>query len=428
MPLQPAYRRLWPDLTPDRFGIIVGSYAFAAFCSGIFGAFFTDRFDRKRSMLVLYAGFTVGTFLCGVAPDYWWLVAARLVAGAFGGIMGAVALAIVGDLFHDERRGRATGVLMWGFSLATIAGVPAGLFLKKAWGGAPGTPFIALALLCVVIWVLAVFVLPAVRGHLGLEVRMYKENPYDKNLAGPAHPIIRSMTRVITDTAHVRAYVFMFFVVMSTFLLFPFVAGYVVANMGLHEDWELPWVYVCGGATTFFVMPVVGWLADRFGKRAVFRIAGSLTAVPILLVTNLQALAGGMDNRVYTVILTLAATTLLMVFASARIVPAMAMVTASTRPRYRGSFLSFTTAVQQLSGAIASAVAGFILVQKDEHAPIEYFPIVGLLGATIAILSVFLAQFLRPAEIEPDVANEPETEEELVIEGRASDAGVGSPS
>ena len=428
MPLQPAYRRLWPDLTPDRFGIIVGSYAFAAFCSGMFGAFFTDRFDRKRSMLVLYAGFTFGTFLCGVAPDYWWLVAARVVAGAFGGIMGAVALAIVGDLFHDERRGRATGVLMWGFSLATIAGVPAGLFLKKAWDGAPGSPFIALALLSVAIWVLALFVLPAVRGHLAPEARMFKDNPYDNNPAGPAHQMIHSMIRVITDTAHVRAYVFMFFVVMSTFLLFPFVAGYVVANMGLNEDWELPWLYVCGGGTTFFVMPFVGWLADRFGKRALFRITGGLTAVPILLITNLQALIGGIDSRVAVVLLTLAASTLLMVFASARIVPAMAMVTASTRPRYRGSFLSFTAAVQQLAGAIASAVAGFILVQKDEHGPIERFPIVGLLGASMAIFAVFLAQLLLPAEIEPDVPNEPETEEELVIEGRASDTGVGSPS
>jgi predicted MFS family arabinose efflux permease len=169
---------------------------------------------------MLYAGFTVGTFLCGVAPDYWSLVAARVVAGAFGGIMGAVALAIVGDLFHDERRGRATGVLMWGFSLATIVGVPAGLFLKKAEGGGPGSPFIALALLSVLIWVLAVFVLPTVRGHL----------------TGPAHQIIHSMIRVMTDATHLRAYVFMFFVVMSTFLLFPFVAGYVVANIGLDED------------------------------------------------------------------------------------------------------------------------------------------------------------------------------------------------
>jgi predicted MFS family arabinose efflux permease len=412
MPLQPAYLRLWPTLTTTGFGIIVASYAFAAFCSGLLGAFFTDRFDRKKSLLVLYAGFTIGTFLCGVAPDYWSLVGARVVAGAFGGIMGAVALAIIGDLFHDERRGRATGVLMWGFSLATIVGVPAGLFLKNVLGGSPGSPFTALALLSLVIWVLALFALPAVRGHL----------------AGPAHQMLHSMTRVMTDATHLRAYLFMFVVIMSTVLLFPFVPGYVVANLHLSEDWELPWIYVCGGGAACLILPLVGWLADRFSKRAVFRVAGTLTAVPILLITNLQPLLSGVENREYTVVLTLIATTMLWIFASGRAVPAMAMVTASSRPRYRGSFLSFTAAVQQLASGIASAVAGFILVQDGDKGPIEHFPVVGLLGAGLAIFSVFLAERLRPAEIEPDVSNEPETEEELVIEGRASDTGVVSPS
>jgi predicted MFS family arabinose efflux permease len=279
-------------------------------------------------------------------------------------------------------------------------------------GGGPGLPFAALALLSLVIWVLSVIVLPAVRGHL----------------AGPAHQMIQSMIRVMTDATHLRAYLFMFCLIMSTFLLFPFVAGYVVANIGLNEDWQLPWVYVCGGGATFLVLPVVGWLADRWGKLQVFRVVGALTAVPILLITNLQALLSGIDQRVYKVVLTLAATTLFMIFASGRSVPAMAMVTASSRPRYRGSFLSFTAAVQQFAGAIASAVAGFILVQKNEQAPIEHFPVVGLLGAGMTIASVFLAELLRPAEIEPDVINEPETEEELAIEGRASDTGVVSPS
>src|SRR5260370_11425020 len=97
MPLQPTYKRLWPDLTPKGFGIIVGAYALAAGFSGLFGAFLTDRFDRKKSLLVLLAGFTIGTFLCGIAPDYWWLVAGRGGAGPFGGILGAVLLAIIAD-------------------------------------------------------------------------------------------------------------------------------------------------------------------------------------------------------------------------------------------------------------------------------------------------------------------------------------------
>jgi predicted MFS family arabinose efflux permease len=411
MPLQLAYHRQWPDLTPFGFGIIVGSYAMSAGFSGLFGAFFTDRFDRKKSMLVLLAGFTIGTFLCGIAPDYVSLVAGRVVAGAFGGIIGAVSLAIIGDLFHDARRGRATGVLMWGFSLATILGVPSGLFLKKFEGGA-GVPFIALALFSLVIWVIAIFILPQVRSHIADQ---------KKGLLG-------SLLPVMTDATHLRAYLSMFFMVASSFLIFPSLAEFVVANVGLSEDWELPWVYICGGAATIISLPVIGWFSDRWGKREMFRVFGSLTVVPILLSTNLDVLLNGVTNRALVVGLTLACTTLFMVVTSGRSVPALAMITASSRPRYRGSFLSFNAAVQQFAGAIAAGVAGFILVQKDENSPIGNFPIVGLLGVAMTVVSVVLAELLRPAAIEPNVENEPETEEELIVEGRASDTGCVSTS
>jgi predicted MFS family arabinose efflux permease len=427
MPLQLAYQRQWPDLTPLGFGIIVGSYAMSAGFSGLLGAFFTDRFDRKKSMLVLLGGFTVGTFLCGVAPDYYSLVAGRVVAGAFGGIIGAVSLAIIGDLFHDARRGRATGVLMWGFSLATILGVPSGLFLKKLEGGA-GVPFIALALFSLVIWVLAIFVLPQVRSHI---------DDRSKGFLGA----LLALLAVMTDATHLRAYLFMFFMVASSFLIFPSLAEFVVANVGLNEDWELPWVYICGGAATIISLPVVGWFSDRWGKRQMFRLFGSLTVVPILLSTNLDTLLRGFASRSLVVGLTLASTTLFMVITSGRSVPALAMITASSRPRYRGSFLSFNAAVQQFAGAIAAGVAGFILVQPHNaicmatgaagvhvNAPIYNFPIVGALGVAMTIASVALAELLRPAAIEPNVENEPETEEELIVEGRASDTGVVSTS
>ena len=201
MPLQPRYKVAMPGITPFDFGVIVAAYGFSAGVSGFLGAFFNDRFDRKRLLLILYAGFTIGTFLCGFAPDYWTLVAAHVVAGAFGGIMGAATLAIVGDLFHDARRRRATGVIMWGFSVASIVGVPLGLELSEAFKHEQQTPtqaealfsvqvpFLALAAFCVLIWVLALFVLPPVREHLAERQRK----------------ILGAMFRVMTDTAQPAA-------------------------------------------------------------------------------------------------------------------------------------------------------------------------------------------------------------------------------
>src|SRR6202040_1140318 len=99
---------------------------FSAGLASLLAARFLDRFDRKRALLGLFAGFILGTLLCAIAPSYPLLLLARAVAGAFGGVCGANVLAIIGDAFPDSRRGTATGVVMSAFSIASIMGVPLG--------------------------------------------------------------------------------------------------------------------------------------------------------------------------------------------------------------------------------------------------------------------------------------------------------------
>src|SRR5437867_856865 len=133
MPLGPQYQK---DLhiTPQEFGWLVSVYGFSSSLSGLLAAWFLDRFDRKRTLLALYGGFTVATLLCAASGNYYFLLAARGLAGVFGGVMASTVLAVVGDLFADARRGRAMGVVMSSFSVASIAGIPAGLFLAEHLG------------------------------------------------------------------------------------------------------------------------------------------------------------------------------------------------------------------------------------------------------------------------------------------------------
>src|SRR5581483_6067227 len=86
------------DISPAQFGLAVSAYAFSAGISGILAAGFADRFDRKRLLLFFYAGFTLGTALCAVAPNYHVLLTGRIVTGLFGGVIGSVVIAIVTDL------------------------------------------------------------------------------------------------------------------------------------------------------------------------------------------------------------------------------------------------------------------------------------------------------------------------------------------
>src|SRR5437879_5631625 len=163
MPLGPQFMRLF-DVGPREFGLLISSYTFAAAASGFVAAFWIDRFDHKRVLLALYGGFIVATALCGLAPNYALLLAARVVAGTFGGVMGGIVLAIVADLVPFARRATATGIVATSFSLAAVAGVPAGLWIAahSTWR----MPFLALAAASVIVAIAASRVLPPISGHL----------------------------------------------------------------------------------------------------------------------------------------------------------------------------------------------------------------------------------------------------------------------
>jgi len=369
MPLGPTYLREM-RLQPEEFGRVVGAYNVSAGIMSLLAARFLDRFGRKPVLLVLYAGFTAGTLLCAVAPDYPLLLAARTVAGAFGGVVAAVVMAIVGDAFPDARRGTATGIIMSAFSVASIAGVPLGLYLAEELGW--NAPFTVLAGLSALVLLIAAGVLPPLRGHLG-----------------QVHAAPTSTWAVLTDPDHLRAFGLTVALVLSTFTLVPHLATYLVVNAGLAQP-ELKFMYLCGGLATLVTLTFFGRLADRLGKLRVFRALALFTLIPILLITNLPA---GLPLAAV-----LALTTIFMISTSGRMVPAMALITASSAPRYRGSFMSLNTAVQHVASGLGAYLAGTLLTQPDgEQGPLVGYPLVGVISCLATVTSVVLAGHLRPA-------------------------------
>src|SRR6201991_3197805 len=121
------------DISAAQFGVAVSAYAFSAGISGILAAGFADRFDRKRLLLFFYFGFSLGTALCAVAPNYHLLLLGRIVTGLFGGVVGSVVLAIITDLFPLHLRGRVMGFVQTAFAASQVLGIPVGLFLANRW-------------------------------------------------------------------------------------------------------------------------------------------------------------------------------------------------------------------------------------------------------------------------------------------------------
>jgi len=367
MPLGPQYIRVF-HITPGQFGLIVSAYAFSAGIFGVVAGFFLDRFDRKTALLWLFAGFAVGTFFCALAPTYELLIAARFVAGAFGGVVGALVMAIVGDVIPLARRGAAMGMVMSAFSVASICGVPVGLALAShlSWHA----PFLALAAISVVILLAGVWVLPPLRDHLR---------------GGAREETMARMRVILSEGGHQRAFLFTAVLTFTSFLVVPYISNYMVANAGLTEK-QLPYIYLCGGLTTLFSMNLIGRWADRVGKRRAFVVMSASCAVQIVAVTNLPRVP---------VALAVTVSTVFMVCMSGRFVPGMALITATVEARYRGGFMSINSAVQQFASGLAAFLSGLIIGETAAGAMTRYW-LAGAMAVAMAFVGVYLVQFLTP--------------------------------
>lgn len=149
MVVLPLGQHLMRSLSIDtfQFGAIVSSYTIAAGMVGFLATTFIDRIPRKVAFLAIYAGFLVGTLACGLSTSFFELLMGRIVTGVFGGLLGGIAMAIIGDEIPEARRGQAMGVLMSSFALASVLGVPSSLFIGNRFGwNAPLLGIVAIGL------------------------------------------------------------------------------------------------------------------------------------------------------------------------------------------------------------------------------------------------------------------------------------------
>ncbi|HZX41762.1 MAG TPA: MFS transporter, partial [Myxococcaceae bacterium] len=133
MPLGPDFARAL-GIPLSRLGLIGGAYTAAAAVAGVLGSTFLDRFDRRPALAVAMTGLVLGTLAGGLAWNFESLLAARFLAGAFGGPATSLSLSIIADAVPPERRGKAMGAVMGAFSVASVVGVPLSLQLS-IWGG-----------------------------------------------------------------------------------------------------------------------------------------------------------------------------------------------------------------------------------------------------------------------------------------------------
>ena len=356
MPLGDDFARAL-DIDRAHIGYVSGAYTGAAFAAGLIGSRFLDRFDRRPALLVSVVGLAVGTALGGAATGLWSLLVARVIAGAFGGPATSLSLAVVADVVPVERRGRAMGIVMAGFSIASIFGLPAGLALARA--GSWRFPFFVIAGLALVGFVIASINLPSVRGHLD----------------GPRHrytPMLELVRRREIALGLASACVMM----MSIFLVVPNLPAYLLNNLGFPRH-HYEYLYLGGGVAAFIMLQIGGRWVDRSGPIPVMS-AGTAVALTAMA-TGFLVVPPALPIPIVFV--------LFMCSAPLRGVSQSTLATRLPAPSERAQYMSLQSALQHAAMTAGAVVSATILTSDPATKAVAPMWVVTAIAMSFAVLA-----------------------------------------
>jgi predicted MFS family arabinose efflux permease len=350
-------------LTTGQFGFAVSAYAFSAGISGLLTAGFADRFDRKKLLLFFYIGFIGGTLLCGLAHSYELLIAARIVTGLFGGVIGSISMAIVADLFPLEQRGRVMGFMQMGFGASQVLGIPISLFLANHFGWQ--SPFLMIVGLATAIWLIVLVRMPQVRDHLSVRT---ETNPFHH----------------LWKTLRLRDYRIGFLATamlsLGGFMMMPWGSAFSINNLHVTPQ-QLPVVFMVAGVSSMIIMPLIGRISDRIDKFRLFAISSLWMIVVVVIYTNLGPVP------LWVVLLMNVG---FMIGIMSRMVPAMALASSLPQMQDRGAFMSINASLQQMAGGLAAAVGGMIVVQRTKYSPLEHYDTLGYVIVVLSLICIFM--------------------------------------
>lgn len=350
------------DITTSQFGVVVSAYAFSAGASGLLAAGFADKFDRKKFLLFFYTGFVGGTILCALAPTYTTLLIARIVTGIFGGVISSVSFAIITDLFKLEVRGRVMGFVQMAFAASQILGLPIGLALSNYWGW--HAPFWMISVFAIIVGIVILLYMKPITAHLAIK---------------PEHNAFRHLLKTVSDSHYLQAFLATTLLATGGFMLMPFGSAFGIHNLGLTME-QLPILYGVTGVFSILVGPLIGKLSDKTGKFRMFMFGSFISMAMVLTYTQLG---------ITPLWIVISLNVVLFIGISGRIIPAQALMTAIPAPQDRGAFMSINSSVQQISGGVASAIAGMIVVQQADG-KLEHYPVLGYVVATTMCICILL--------------------------------------
>jgi predicted MFS family arabinose efflux permease len=195
---------------------------------------------------------------------------------------------------------------------------------------------------------------------------------------------LRQLLYTLTQSRYLQGFAATALLSTGGFMLMPFGSAFNVHNLGVRLD-HLPLIYIATGAVSILTGPWVGRLSDRYGKYSIFLTGSIMTAIMVLIYTRLNMVP-----------LWIVMVTSILMFSgvSARMISSSALMSALPEPADRGSYMSVSSSIQQISGGIAAAFAGLIVVQNAQGG-LEHFDSLGNVIVFTTILTALMMAYIN---------------------------------
>ncbi|MBZ9658971.1 MFS transporter [Mesorhizobium sp. ESP-6-4] len=338
-------------------GLLISGYALGVVVGAPLLGALTGRLPRKTLLLALMVVFTVGNLACALAPDYWTLMAARVLTAFAHASFFGVGSVVATSLVAPNRKASAIALMFTGLTVANILGVPFGTWLGQAYGWR--SSFLAVTLIGVIAFAVIALLVPRDEPTATEE-----EETSEGTLAvlGRRPVLLGLLTTVLSW--------------VGVFAAFTYLAPILTRVTGFSEAAVSPILLVFGGGLVAGNL-LGGRLADR---HLVPTVIGTLVALSAMLFV--------MAAAIHQPVAAIVAVGLLGAAAFATVAPLQMWVLEKAEGAGQGLASSFNIAAFNLGNAIGAWLGGFVI----DHGPgLGAVPLVAGLVPLAALGVVFMA-------------------------------------
>ena len=302
-------------------GYASGMYTLGAVLSGIAAFCWIDKFNKKHFLFKNMALLGALTFACTLTTHFGTLLALRFCAGLVGGTTMGVGMSILINYAPANLRGKMLATVIASFSMVSIIGMPAVLFLCTHYGWQSALWLISS--LCLVALPLIVFVIPKDTVSSGVKAKL---------------SIDMQTLLFASSTALVQ-----FSPMLIIPVLIPLMMQYMGAQLNL-----LPLLFLSGGLAGYLSTKVTGVLTSRLSALTL------ATGSTLLFVASLLIPALGYHHAFLFITLFLGAS-------YSRLVSASSVAVHYPEDKHRASFTSLQTAMMYLITTLAFFLSSLLL-------------------------------------------------------------------